>query len=103
IVLFFIPRKLRYKDVSRDVVLITGGGNGIGRLLAIKFAKKGAKVVIWDINEENLNETKRTIDDAGGLCSAFVCDVGKKSDVYKTAEIVRKEVGDVTILVNNAG
>ncbi|RWS07387.1 Short-chain dehydrogenase/reductase family 16C member 6-like protein [Dinothrombium tinctorium] len=103
IVLFFTPKRLRYKDVSNDIVLITGGGSGLGRLLAVKFARRNAKIVVWDIIESNLNETKRMIEENGGTCAAYVCDVSKRDEVYKTAERVRKEIGDVTILVNNAG
>jgi len=50
LVLNFIPRRLRAKDVTSEVVLVTGAGGGIGRLIAQKFAKLGAVVVVWDIN-----------------------------------------------------
>ena len=40
------------KDVSKDIVLVTGGGMGIGRLMSLTFAKLGATVIIWDINKE---------------------------------------------------
>jgi len=53
IVMTFIPRRFRYKDVTGQVVLITGAGSGIGRLMAKKFAiKHGAIVVAWDINQK---------------------------------------------------
>ena len=45
-----------YKPVEGEVCLITGSGNGIGRLTAVEFAKRKAKVVLWDINEEGGEE-----------------------------------------------
>ncbi|RWS22203.1 epidermal retinol dehydrogenase 2-like protein [Leptotrombidium deliense] len=92
------------KDVSNDIVLITGGGSGFGRLLALRFAEHGSTVIIWDINEHGLNETKSEIDRKFGTkCFAYLCDVSNRVDVYSKAESVKKDVGNVTILINNAG
>lgn len=52
LLLMFIPRRLRAKSVIGEIVLVTGAGGGIGRLLAGKFAKLGARVVAWDINQK---------------------------------------------------
>lgn len=52
IVQFFVPVRYRSKSVSGDIVLITGGGGGLGRLLAERFAKLGAVIVVWDINKQ---------------------------------------------------
>ncbi|EFN80911.1 Epidermal retinal dehydrogenase 2 [Harpegnathos saltator] len=83
---------------------VTGAGQGIGRELAIGYASLGATVVCWDINKE-INE--QTVDEIKKISESSVygyrCDVSDKDEVFKTAEKVRKEVGDVTILVNNAG
>ncbi|RWS23589.1 Short-chain dehydrogenase/reductase family 16C member 6-like protein [Leptotrombidium deliense] len=103
IILFFIPFPRSKKDVSKDIVLITGGGSGFGRNLATKFAALGSHVVIWDINEKGLKETKKSITESGGICHSYVCDVTDRRYVCSIAEKVRDEVGNVTILVNNAG
>ncbi|RWS27104.1 Short-chain dehydrogenase/reductase family 16C member 6-like protein [Leptotrombidium deliense] len=103
IVLFFIPKSLRLKDVSKDTVLITGASRGLGRLLAIKFAPKVANVIICGTNEDGLNETKKLITESGGTCHSYVCDVSKRSSIEEMASKIYKEVGSVTILVNNAG
>ena len=104
IVLFFIPRSLRYKKVDDDIVLITGGGSGLGRLLAVKFATLGAKVVLWDLSQTGLDETCRLVKQVTkGPVYSYVCDVSDRNAVYDTANRVRQEVGVVTILVNNAG
>ncbi|PIO60768.1 hypothetical protein TELCIR_17726 [Teladorsagia circumcincta] len=54
-----LPRK----SVKGQVVLITGSGSGLGRGMAVEFAKLGAKVVLWDINEKGNLETKHMLDD----------------------------------------
>ncbi|NXB14452.1 RDHE2 dehydrogenase, partial [Rhagologus leucostigma] len=102
LVLFIVPR--RKKNVSGEIVLITGAGSGIGRLLAVKFARLGATLVLWDINQEGLNYTVRLAKENGaGRVHSYICDCSKRQDVYRVADQVKKEVGDVSILVNNAG
>ncbi|NXA13220.1 RDHE2 dehydrogenase, partial [Sapayoa aenigma] len=92
------------KNVSGEIVLITGAASGIGRLLSLKFASLGATVVLWDINEEGLKETARLARENGApRVHHYICDCSKRQDIYRVADQVKKEVGDVTILVNNAG
>ncbi|NXQ57901.1 RDHE2 dehydrogenase, partial [Anthoscopus minutus] len=94
----------RKKNVSGEIVLITGAGSGIGRVLAIKFASLGATVVLWDINQEGLNCAVRLARENGaGRVHSYICDCSKRQDVYRVADQVKKEVGDVSILINNAG
>ncbi|XP_038136819.1 short-chain dehydrogenase/reductase 3b [Cyprinodon tularosa] len=91
------------KDLSKEVVLITGGGRGIGSHLAKEFAKQGAKkVILWGRTEKCLKKTAEEISLSGSDCCYFVCDVANRDEVYKQAKVVREKVGDVTILVNNA-
>ncbi|KAG7472193.1 short-chain dehydrogenase/reductase 3-like [Megalops cyprinoides] len=93
----------RRKDLSGEVVLITGGGRGIGRHLAKEFAKQGAKkVILWGRTEKCLKQTCEEISLTGTECHYFICDVGNREEVYQQAKVVREKVGDVTILVNNA-
>ncbi|NXI51627.1 RDHE2 dehydrogenase, partial [Chloroceryle aenea] len=102
LVFLIVPR--RKKNVSGEIVLITGAGGGIGRLLSLKFASLGATVVLWDINEEGLKETSRLAREKGALrVHHYICDCSKRQDIYRVADRVKKEVGDVSILVNNAG
>ncbi|XP_037364250.1 short-chain dehydrogenase/reductase family 16C member 6-like [Talpa occidentalis] len=97
-----IPKKK--KDVAGEIVLITGAGSGIGRLMAIHFASLGAILVLWDINEEGNMETCRLAKEKGdGQVFVYTCDCGNKQEVYRVADQVKREVGDVTILINNAG
>ncbi|NXB49813.1 RDHE2 dehydrogenase, partial [Leucopsar rothschildi] len=102
--LVFLVVPVRKKNVSGEIVLITGAGSGIGRLLAIKFASLGATVVLWDINQEALNCTVKVARENGaGRVHSYVCDCSKRQDIYRVADQVKKEVGDVSILINNAG
>ncbi|NXX55549.1 RDHE2 dehydrogenase, partial [Scopus umbretta] len=102
LVFLVVPR--RKKNVSGEIVLITGAGSGIGRLLSLKFASLGATVVLWDINQEGLKETNRLARANGAVrVHSYICDCSKRQDIYRVADQVKKEVGDVSILVNNAG
>ncbi|XGW20876.1 hypothetical protein V3C99_004111 [Haemonchus contortus] len=94
-----LPRK----SVKGEVVLITGSGSGLGRGMAIQFAKLGAKLVLWDINEKGNLETKQILDDMKAESHAYTVDLSKRDQIYSTAEKVKHEVGKVDILINNAG
>lgn len=98
----FVPTK--EKDVKGEIVLVTGAGHGIGKELALKYASLGATVVCWDLNQETNQETVAEIKKLGGTSAyAYKCDVANREEVFKVAERVREEVGNVTILINNAG
>uniref|UniRef100_A0ABI7XZ42 Short chain dehydrogenase/reductase family 16C member 5 n=1 Tax=Felis catus TaxID=9685 RepID=A0ABI7XZ42_FELCA len=98
----FIPRPR--KNVAGEIVLITGAGRGLGRLLALRFAHLGSVLVLWDINKEGNEETCRMAREAGATrVYAYTCDCSQKEEIYRVAEQVKKEVGDVSILINNAG
>ncbi|XP_047365714.1 short-chain dehydrogenase/reductase family 16C member 6-like [Vespa velutina] len=99
----FIPYKYQMKDISGEIALVTGGGGGLGRLLALRLANLGVIVVIWDINQKGIEETVKLVQAAGGTCYGYVCDLCNREDIYKKAALIREEVGKVTILINNAG
>jgi all-trans-retinol dehydrogenase (NAD+) len=91
------------KELKGKIVLITGGAHGIGKGTAKELAKLGAKVVLWDINKNNLDLTVEEIKSGGGEAWGFVCDVSKPENVYAVAKDVKSTVGTVDILMNNAG
>ncbi|CAL1685261.1 unnamed protein product [Lasius platythorax] len=98
----FIP--VTRKSVAGEIVLVTGAGHGIGKELAIGYATLGATVICWDINEETNEQTMNEIKQMGKhSVYAYRCNVADREEVFEIAEKVRREVGDVTILVNNAG
>ncbi|XP_008704402.1 estradiol 17-beta-dehydrogenase 11 [Ursus americanus] len=97
----FIPKKR--KSVTGEIVLITGAGHGIGRLTAYEFAKLKSKLVLWDINKHGIEDTAAECRRLGAKAHAFVVDCSNREDIYSSAKKVKEEIGDVSILVNNAG
>ncbi|KAK1878697.1 Epidermal retinol dehydrogenase 2 [Dissostichus eleginoides] len=147
----FVPRKR--KNIEGEVVLISGAGSGIGRLMAQEFAALNTVLVLWDINQEGMKETARLAKESGASrVHYYLCDCSDKNEVYRVADqnrlshfgcsvlticflcdlsvstgsgsaagadpstggpavdkatgsgsTVKREVGDVSILVNNAG
>ncbi len=84
-------------------ILITGAASGIGRLLALKSSKYGAKVVLWDVNDEKLKSVATEVAQYKSDVYAYNCDVTDRQKVYSTAEKVKGEIGKIDILINNAG
>ncbi|TKR62464.1 hypothetical protein L596_026420 [Steinernema carpocapsae] len=91
------------KDVSGRVVLITGAGNGIGRLLAQRFAVLGAKLVLWDVNEKGNKETADMCKSTGAEVATWTVDISDREAIYVAAKEVKEKFGDIDVLVNNAG
>ena len=84
------------------VAIVTGSGQGIGRGIAIAFAKEGAKVVVADINAETANNVANEIQDLGKEALAIVCDVGDEQQVQNMVDQAVAKFGPIDILVNNA-
>lgn len=93
----------RLKCVDGELCLITGAGGALGRLFALEFAKEGARLVLWDCNETANELTASLARELGAQAHAYTVDLSKRQSIYEAAERVRVEVGDVSILVNNAG
>jgi NAD(P)-dependent dehydrogenase (short-subunit alcohol dehydrogenase family) len=90
--------KLRNK-----VAIITGGDSGIGRAVAVAFAKEGADVAIVYLEEhKDANETKRVVEENGRRCLLVSGDVGQEDFCRKAVGQIVKELGKIDILVNNA-
>ncbi|XP_062936043.1 epidermal retinol dehydrogenase 2-like isoform X1 [Cynocephalus volans] len=101
--IFTIISKPR-KNVAGEIVLITGAGSGLGRLLALRFACLGSVLVLWDVNKDGNEETCRMAREAGATrVHAYTCDCSDREEIYRVAHQVKNEVGDVSILINNAG
>ncbi len=85
------------------VALITGGDSGIGRAVAVLFAKEGANVAIVYLEEhEDANQTKKSVESYGRKCLAIAGDVSQESFCNSAVEKVLAEFGRLDILVNNA-
>jgi short-subunit dehydrogenase len=84
-------------------VLITGGAQGIGREMALELARKGAELVLTDINEERLAETKGEVEDLGARCLTYRMDVTDHDEVVAVRQRILDDAGTIDVLVNNAG
>ncbi|XP_026321213.1 estradiol 17-beta-dehydrogenase 11-like [Hyposmocoma kahamanoa] len=91
------------KDLKGGVALVTGGGGGLGSLIALRLARLGCEIVLWDINKQGLDDAVKLVKGIGGQCHGYVVDLTNREDIYRVAKKVNEEVGRVTILVNNAG
>jgi NAD(P)-dependent dehydrogenase (short-subunit alcohol dehydrogenase family) len=85
------------------VAVITGGASGIGRSTALAMARHGADLVIADINDRRLEETRAAIAALGRRVLAVHCDVAQDADVERLGETALNAMGRVDILMNNAG
>lgn len=90
-------------SLEGKVALITGGARGIGKDIAVLFAKEGADVVICDVNLEQAEETVKEIKGLGRDSIAFKADVTNISDVQAMADKILDKFKKLDILVNNAG
>ena len=85
------------------VALITGGDSGIGRAVAIAFAKEGADVAIVYLDEhEDAGKTKRLVEEKGRRCVTFAGDVGREAFCQEVVEKTVQSLGRLDVLVNNA-
>jgi 3-oxoacyl-[acyl-carrier protein] reductase len=89
--------------LQNHVAVVTGSGSGIGRAIALGYAREGANLAVLDINGEAAARTAADIRDAGGKAQAFTLDVTDRMACRATAAEVGEKVGAVSILVNNAG
>lgn len=90
--------------MAQKTVLVTGASRGIGKAIAVKFAKKNYNVVINCIhNEEQLMQTKREIESYQVSCMAFMGDMGDMKPCRYLFEKIKKQFGGLDVLVNNAG
>jgi NAD(P)-dependent dehydrogenase (short-subunit alcohol dehydrogenase family) len=90
-------------DLHGRVAVVTGGGSGLGRAIAIGYAQAGVIVVLADVNEAGMAETQRLIREQGHHAHAERLDVTQRAEVQALADSVVERFGRVDILVNSAG
>ncbi|QOL24716.1 SDR family oxidoreductase [Thalassotalea sp. LPB0316] len=90
-------------DLENKTIVITGGGQGLGRAMAISLAKQGAKFALIDLNEELLAETVGLVEQAGASAKFYVANVTNEQEVESTFKQIKQDFGSIDVLVNNAG
>ena len=90
-------------DYQGKVAVVTGGGSGIGRALAFAFAKRGARIVLADVDKAALDSVASELERAGSRVLAQRCDVGDAQQVADLADAAFATFGGVHVLCNNAG
>ena len=84
-------------------VVVTGGGSGIGRATALRFAREGAKVLVADLHEAHAQEVVKEIEAEGGTALAVVGDLADQGVVDRVVATAVEAFGGLDVLVNNAG
>lgn len=90
-------------DLKDKVVAITGSGRGLGRAMAVEFAKKGAKIALIDVDQSNLDEAQAAIEAVGSEAKSYICNVAKEEDVEQMFNKIVADFGTLNGLINNAG
>jgi len=83
--------------------LVTGAGFGIGRAIALRFAKEGSRVGVLDVDPQRAEETSRMITSMDGTAYTTIADVSSSDEVRRSVDDVSEKLGTIDVLVNNAG
>ncbi|HDY83429.1 MAG TPA: SDR family oxidoreductase [Halieaceae bacterium] len=90
-------------ELQGKVVVITGGGKGIGRAIAIRLARQGVKLALLDLDEPAMAETIELVKEAGSEARGYNCNVADEPTVETTFAQIAKDFGAIHGLINNAG
>jgi len=101
--LYRVVRPKKEKEVQGEVAVVTGAGHGIGKEIAMQLVSLGVRVACWDINKKGAEETVLELEKMGGQGMVVVVDVSDREAVRNAAMVTRSQLGEVTLLFNNAG
>jgi NAD(P)-dependent dehydrogenase (short-subunit alcohol dehydrogenase family) len=91
------------KRLMGRTAVVTGGGSGIGRSIATRFAKEGATIVVVDIDASGAAETAEMVEEQGASCRWFEADVSDHTSANEISAVVNQQLGSVDVLVTAAG
>jgi 2-hydroxycyclohexanecarboxyl-CoA dehydrogenase len=91
------------KRFDNQTVVITGGGGGIGGATCKRFGADGARVAVFDLNQDAAEKVAAAIRAEGGQAQAFVCDITNRDSVNAAVQACEAQLGPIDVLVNNAG
>lgn len=90
-------------QIAGKNILITGAASGIGKLMAFKLGRLGARLFLWDYHQENLDATVAELNAASYAAKGFIVDLSDKEAVQKVAQDTLSEALTIDIIINNAG
>jgi 3-oxoacyl-[acyl-carrier protein] reductase len=90
-------------QIQGKTIAITGAGRGIGRAMAIAFAARGGNLALIDLNQADLDESKKLCAAEGVTARTYVCNVTNEEQVIATMDAIARDSGRLDVLVNNAG
>jgi 3-oxoacyl-[acyl-carrier protein] reductase len=90
-------------NISDKTIVITGGGQGLGRAIAVSLANYGAKLALIDLNENLLQETVALVEQAGSSARYYLANVTDESEVESTFAKINEDFDGIDGLINNAG
>ncbi len=90
-------------DLNGQVAVVTGGAMGLGFGIAARLGASGAKIALWDVNEEALELAVGKLSEAGVNCTGHIAEVRDYESVCRAADATKEALGVVSILVNSAG
>ena len=89
-------------SLAGKTAVVTGAARGLGRAIALRLARDGAAVAVWDLNQDGVEQTAQMIRQASGRAIACVANAASAMEIAAAASRTRAELGPITILVNNA-
>lgn len=90
-------------SINGRVVLVTGGGQGIGRAIALRLARDGADIALVDINDEKTPAVAKEIEKMGRKATSFAADVSQRDQMHAAVDHAERALGGFDVMVNNAG
>ncbi len=92
------------KLLEGKTAIITGAARGIGKAIAVRFAKEGANIAFTDLNyDDNMKAVEKELSSHGIKAKGYVSDAGNFEDTHKVVDNILKDFGTINVLVNNAG